>query len=64
MIEGVLLVVIIGSLVLAISLGYSYGFEKGMDEGIRDVIGIMPNEYAAALVETMEGQDGAGDPDL
>lgn len=61
MIEGVLLVVIIGSLVLAISLGYSYGFEKGMDEGIRDVIGIMPHEYAAALADAMEGQDEGND---
>ena len=57
MIEGVLLVVIIGSLVLAISLGYSYGFEKGVDKGIRDVVSIMPHEYAAALIDTAEGRD-------
>lgn len=58
MMAGVLLMTIIGILILAISLGYSYGFEKGMDEGIRDVIGIMPHEYAAALAEAMEGTDG------
>lgn len=57
MIEGVLLVVIIGSLVLAISLGYGYGFEKGVDKGIRDVVSIMPNEYAAALIDAAEGRD-------
>lgn len=57
MIEGVLLVVVIGTLALAISLGYSYGFEKGMDEGIRDVISIMPYDYASALADAVEGQD-------
>lgn len=57
MIEGVLLVVVIGTLALAISLGYSYGFEKGMDEGIRGVISIMPHEYAAALTDAVEGRD-------
>lgn len=57
MIEGVLLVVIIGSLVLAISLGYSYGFEKGVDKGIRDVVSIMPNEYAAALADAEDGKE-------
>ena len=57
MIEGGMLVIIIGTLILAISLGYSYGFEKGVDKGIRDVVSIMPNEYAAALADAVEGQD-------
>ena len=35
---GGMLVIIIGTLILAISLGYSYGFEKGVDKGIRDVV--------------------------
>lgn len=57
MTEGGMLVIIIGTLILAISLGYSYGFEKGVDKGIRDVVSIMPHEYAAALTDAVEGQD-------
>ena len=57
MTQGVMLVIIIGTLILAISLGYSYGFEKGVDKGIRDVVSIMPHDYAAALADAVEGQD-------
>lgn len=57
MTQGVMLVIIIGTLILAISLGYSYGFEKGVDKGIRDVIGVMPYEYAAALADAEDGKE-------
>lgn len=57
MTQGVMLVIIIGTLILAITLGYGLGFEKGVDKGIRDVVSIMPYDYASALADAVEGQD-------